>query len=83
MNKGTEMTNQPAWEIGDRVTVGSVLTPRRRIHGGPPRQPAEGTISGFETSPVLGVRVRFDPPINGSDNCLASYNELNHVERST
>lgn len=68
------------WLIGDRVSVGSVLVPWRRVRGGPPRRPAEGIIAGFEPDPI-GVRVRFDHPINGSDNCLASYSEISQVEQ--
>lgn len=69
------------FHVGDRVAVRSVLVgpvPRRRTD--PRRRPAEGTIEAFETAPVAGVRVRFDRPINGSDNCLASYSELIRVQ---
>lgn len=69
------------FHVGDRVAVRSVLVgrvPRRRTD--PRRRPAEGTIEAFETAPVAGVRVRFDRPVNGSDNCLASYSELIRVQ---
>ncbi|BEL42009.1 hypothetical protein [Mycobacteroides abscessus] len=69
------------FKVGDRVAVRSVLcgpVPRRRTD--PRRRPAEGTIEAFETAPVIGVRVRFERPVNGSDNCLASYSELIRVQ---
>lgn len=74
-------SGERAFEVGERVAVRSVLVgpvPRRRTD--PRRTPAEGTIEAFETAPVAGVRVRFDRPVNGSDNCLASYSELIRVQ---
>lgn len=77
-NRGdAEVKMADEFKVGDRVAVHSVLVgpvPRRRTD--PRRRPAEGTISAFETEPVAGVRVRFDRIVNGSDHCLASYNEL-------
>lgn len=74
-------SGEVTFRVGDRVAVRSVLVgrvPRRRTD--PRRRPAEGTIEAFETAPVAGVRVRFDRPVNGSDNCLASYSELIRIQ---
>lgn len=64
-------------EVGDHVTIGSVLVgpvPHRKTD--PRRHPAAGTIEEFKAD---GVRVRFDEPVHGQHTCVASLSELERI----
>lgn len=67
----------PEFNVGDRVSVGSLIVGRRPPVSEFPGRPATGTIEGFDTR---GVFVMLDQPANGAEGCYATYSELEHVD---
>lgn len=79
--------DKPELREGDRVEVGSLWAvpprPGGRHHPSRPGKIATGVIDRFTANisrqwphPQLGVVVRFEHPINGTDTCTATPDEL-------
>lgn len=62
------------WRIGDRVSLCPTGNESDRV---------QGVVTHIDEPHLFrGVRVRFDHPVRGVDNCYASHDELTLIRRS-